>query len=174
MIKKNKVKTLIPRPFENTMLVNLLILKANKPDTYEYILKLESKKANALMNYLMDINGSGIKTLTVQQCKQIVPTSTINNRQIIMQYVENSDELIKNADSVKLLSQELSRQKLTDTLTGFRAEKDTGMFHCIHIDKKTALETKIAILKHFNNARKIKVHTTIGQYNTNRDKKSAY
>lgn len=170
-----------------TNLAQLTILKAHNKEAYEYLLNHPDKKklSNLLSVFSKGLNGSTFETLTIPQIRQIEgvgTASTLNLKTDIdtilkgnaamSRYVESSDLFAKNADDVKTLHNYLSRIKVTEPFTTFRAERDTGMFNTILLDKKLALETKWNVLKNMLKARKIPVHDYTGNYDTAFTKKT--
>ena len=56
------------------------------------------------------------------------------------------------------------KKKVIEPFTAFRAEKDTGMFNKVFLDKKLALKTRWNVIKNIFKARKIAVHDYTGNY----------
>ncbi len=176
-----------PQTPNATNLAQLTILKAHNKEAYEYLLNHPDKeRLSGLLSTFSDgLNGSTFETLTIPQIRQIEGVGTASTLNIktdidtiiqgnaaMSRYVVSSDLLAKNADDVKDLHNYLSRIKVTEPFTAFRAERDTGMFNTILLDKKLALETKWNVLKNMLKARKIPVHDYTGNYNTDFTKKT--
>lgn len=166
-----KTKTFVPHILRDSDTSNLLILKANSPEIYEYILKQDGHTAKRILDIINNINGSGVKTLDMPKIKILTKPTNMENSSLISEYVENSDEFLKYPERVTQLNKELGANKVAEAFSAYRAERDTGLFNSIPLDKETARKTKMAILTHFNKARKVKVHTSVGQYDTHRDQK---
>ena len=176
-----------PQTPNATNLAQLTILKAHNKEAYEYLLNHPDKErlSGLLSTFSHGLNGSTFETLTIPQIRQIEGVGTASTLNIktdidtiiqgnvaMSRYVVSSDLLAKNADDVKDLHNYLSRIKVTEPFTAFRAERDTGMFNTILLDKKLALETKWNVLKNMLKARKIPVHDYTGNYNTDFTKKT--
>ena len=156
----------------------LIILKVNQPETYKYLLNNPDKElVSSFLSETKNFNGSLFETLTIQQIKQILGIGTHKSINIktdhdllskgwsaIHRYVESSDQLIRDAKMSKVLSEYLSRSKITETFSAFRGERDTGMFNSVKLDKSLALKTKLFILKNILKARKYMVHDYTGKY----------
>lgn len=168
-------------------LAQLTILKAHNKEAYEYLLNHPNKRtlSDMLSYFAKNLNGSCIETLTIPQIKQIEGIGTIStlnyktDQDIIMhglvsmrRYVESSDIFARNVEDVKSLHDYLSTCKVIEPFTAYRAERDTGMFNKIFLDKKLSVETKWNILKNFFKARKIPVHDYSGIYETSFTKKT--
>lgn len=162
-------------------LAQLTILKAHNKEAYEYLLQHPDKEklSNLLSEFSTGLNGSTFETLTIPQIRQIEgvgSASTLNlktdidtiikGQAAMIRYVASSDLLAKYADDAKNLHNYLSRIKVTEPFTAFRAERDTGMFNTVLLDKKLARETKWNVLKNILKARKIQVHDYTGNYDT--------
>ena len=171
----------IPRIPNANNLAQLTILKAHNKEAYEYILNHPNKKmtAHLLSTFSSRLNGSVFETLTIPQIRQIEGKgrlSTLNlqtdaklnldGQRCLGDYVTSSDAIVNNADDVKTLHDYLSKFKVTEAFTAYRAEKDTGMFSTVLLDKKLALKTKWIVLKNILKARKIQVHDYTGTYDT--------
>ncbi len=162
-----------------TNLAQLTILKANNKEAYEYILNNPDKDAVSflLSNWDFRINGSALETLTIPQIRQMQglgQTSTLHfpdNRKTIMEgntaltrFVEYSDMFCQQPENVARLSKYLSQNTITEPFTAFRAEKDTGMFSSIILDKSMSRKVKFIALKNMFKANKVKVHEYNGTF----------
>ena len=157
---------------------NLIILKVNQPETYKYLLNNPDKElVSSFLSESRNFDGSLFETLTIQQIKQILGIGTHKSINIktdkdllskgwlaIHRYVESSDQLVRDAEMSKILSEYLSRSKITETFSAFRGERDTGMLNTVKLDKSLALKTKWFILKNILKARKYIVHDYTGKY----------
>jgi len=162
-------------------LAQLTILKANNRQAYDYILNHPDKElvSSLLETFESKLNGSALKTLTVPQIRQITGEAVTcsldfkTDRELISkgygvlrEYVESSDILAKYPQKIETLSKYLSKTKINEPFTAFRAERDTGMFSSVVLDKNLARQTKWFILKNMFKAKKIQVHDYVGNYDT--------
>lgn len=162
-----------------TNIAQLTILRANNKEAYDYILKNPNKEAvsSLLSNFDYRINGSALETLTIPQIRQMQGLGQASrlhfpeDRKIIMEgnaaltrYVEYSDMFCQQPEDVARLSKYLSKSTITEPFTAFRAEKDTGMFSSIILDKSMARKVKFIALKNMFKAKKVKVHEYNGTF----------
>ncbi len=160
-------------------LAQLTILKAHNKEAYEYLLNHPNKnKLSDMLSYFADnLNGSCFETLTIPQIKQIEGIGTASSLNLktdielitkgissMGRYVESSDFFAKSEIDCKNLHDYLSKKKVIEPFTAFRAEKDTGMFNKVFLDKKLALKTRWNVIKNIFKARKIAVHDYTGNY----------
>ena len=170
-----------PQVPDGRNLAQLTILKAHNKEAYDYLINHPDKETLSclLENFESHFNGSAFETLTVPQIRQIEGVGSVSslNRlnpedlMIIRQggaaeghFVESSDLFYRNPEEVQNLHNYLSRSTITEPFTVFRAERDTGMFSSVALDKSMARKVKFLALKNMFKARKIKVHDYAGTY----------
>ena len=159
----------------------LTILKSGNRQTYEYIMKnTDTKSMYELLEIFPErLNGSAFETLTIPQIRQITGKGIklqltedkekmkkifSNGLQAEENYVLSSDSFSHDADGIDMFSKYLSHSKVTEPFTAFRAEKDTGMFSSVMLDKVTGLKTKWFVLKNIFKAKKVKIHEYEGKF----------
>lgn len=159
----------------------LTILKSGNRQTYEYIMQnTDTKSMYELLEIFPDrLNGSAFETLTIPQIRQITGKGIklqltedkekmkkifSNGLRAEEKYVLSSDSFSQDAKSIDMFSKYLSHSKVTEPFTAFRAEKDTGMFNAIVLDKFLAAKTKWYVLKNMYKAKKISVHDYTGKF----------
>ena len=167
-------------------IADLVILKANMKESYDYLFNLSNKKelARLLRTFRGRFSGSGLETLTIPQIRQISGRGNTCNLSgktdpdiisdgcgALERYVESSDIFVENPQNIRKLSTYLSHFTITEPFTAFRAERDTGMFDSVLLDKKTAMITKWLALKNIFKTKKIQIHGYNGQYETSFAKK---
>ena len=162
-------------------LAQLTILKAHNKEAYEYIMTHQNKEvvSHLLETFDNGLNGSTFETLTVAQIRQLEGCGRVNSlnfqnpedSKIIQngltaeeRFVLSSDMFYQHPEDMQNLHKFLSKQTITEPFTAFRAEKDTGMFSSVPLDKGMARKVKVLALKNIFNARKIKVHEYSGNY----------
>ena len=159
----------------------LTILKSGNRQTYEYIMKnTDTKSMYELLEIFPErLNGSAFETLTIPQIRQITGKGIklqltedkekmkkifSNGLQAEENYVLSSDSFSHDAEGIDMFSKYLSHSKVTEPFTAFRAEKDTGMFSSVMLDKVTGLKTKWFVLKNIFKAKKVKIHEYEGKF----------
>ena len=162
-----------------TNLAQLTILRVNNKEAYDYILKNPNKEAvsSLLSNFDDRINGSVLETLTIPQIRQMQGLGRVSHLHFpedckiardgnaaLSRFVESSDSFCRQPEDVARLSKYLSSNTITEPFTAFRAEKDTGMFSSIILDKSMARKVKFIALKNMFKARKVKVHEYNGTF----------
>ncbi len=162
-------------------LAQLTILKAHNKEAYYYLINHPDKEtlSHLLGNFESYFNGSTFETLTVPQIRQIEGVGSVSslnrlNSEDLMimrrggaaegRFVESSDMFYQNPEDVQNLHNYLSRTTITEPFTVFRAERDTGMFSSVALDKSMTRKVKFLALKNMFKARKIKVHDYAGTY----------
>lgn len=166
-------------------LAQLTILKAHNKEAYEYIMKNPDKEfvSDLLANFNEGLNGSTFETLTIAQIKQIAGQgrkTLLNLRnpddnRIAMKgfaaegsFIDCSDIFYQHPEDIKALQNYLSRITITEPFTAFRAEKDSGMFASVVLDKNMTRKVKLLALKNMFKARKVKVHDYNGTYSNSK------
>ncbi|MCM1265997.1 MAG: hypothetical protein NC200_07340 [Candidatus Gastranaerophilales bacterium] len=177
----------LPENIDNNYLemvntAQLTILKKHNKEAFEYIINNPDKESmNSLLGTFREqLNGSTFETLTIPQIRQLQgngktfslnPRHNLEDRNILIRglqaeriYVESSDAFGTQPALIENLNKYLSTQTITEPFTAFRAEKDTGMFDSIILDKSMKRKVKLLVLKNMFKARKIKVHDYNGTY----------
>ncbi len=164
-----------------TNLAQLTILKAHNKEAYEYVMKHQNKELVSclLQTFEEGLNGSALETLTVAQIKQIEGSGRkcllnfknpedvkIANlgRSAESRYVDSSDLFYRHPEDITNLQNYLSKTIITEPFTAFRAEKDTGMFASVVLDKSMTRKVKLLVLKNIFKAKKVKVHDYNGTF----------
>lgn len=170
-----------PQTPNSINLAQLTILKHHNPDAYKYIMNISNKEtlSDLLKRLEVGYSGSAIETLTIPQIRQIQGVgrttsldfkkdfSLISNGNANLErYVISSDAFSARPENIQAIHDYLSKIKVTEPFTAFRAERDTGMFKNIILPKNIALKTKLLVLKNFLKARKISIHDYTGKYDT--------
>ena len=149
--------------FEHYM--NMLIMKRHNPKTYEYIMSENP--------YIVEVWGSSferipsttmLKNITPEQI-QTMSQEALPPMKHIGQYVECSDDFLRDSTAVRELSESLSKHKLSKDVIVYRGDKTVGMFDTVEIDKGLEKRIRELLQKNKIQAQNTKITKYTGRYN---------
>lgn len=149
--------------FEHYM--NMLIMKRHNPKTYEYIMSENP--------YIVKVWGSTferipsttmLKNITPEQI-QAMSQEALPHMKHIGQYVECSDDFLRDSTAVRELSESLSKHKLSKDVIVYRGDKTVGMFDTVEIDKGLEKRIRELLQKNKIQAQNTKITKYTGRYN---------
>lgn len=152
-------------------IMQMLILKANQPQTYKYLINTPEKNLVSLFLNYSDNNLSGnvFQTLTKEQINIIKDKFNINNHSYfdvsfpkLNAYINCSDNLTPL--QIKETSEYLSQFKFFEDVTAFRGERDPGMFASVNLSKDMGTRIKHLVLMNFAKAKNTHITEMNGTY----------
>ena len=170
-----------PNPW---VILRLIMLKQSNIDAYKYILENPNKSAIAiLLKRFSRLQITAFSTLNLPQIYQIQGIGRTNGEFYTNKYSNNdhftnctdpyfraeyefvggvygtgSANFYNKPDLVSQLHEYYSKQEITEDFTAYRAERDTGIFDNVILDKSMQKKLKFMALKNVLKARKIKIN----------------